>query len=145
MKRTILIAGFLATFLIAVWSCSPPQKEERKSVQTEKAPESKPTKTVAKKNTGVSSETADRGKKLFNDNGCLACHQLNTKLVGPSLKDISMAYTGNKEGLAAFLRGNGDAIVDPAQEALMQPQIPITQAMSDEELNAVVDYILSAE
>lgn len=144
MKKIILIAVSFATLCIVVWSCGSSPKEEQKSVQVEKAPESKP-KTVVKKNTETSSETAGRGEKLFNDNGCMVCHQLNTKMVGPSLRDISAAYAGNKEGLTAFLRGNGDAIVDPGQEALMEPQIPITQAMSDEELSAVVDYILSAD
>jgi len=82
------------------------------------------------------------GEELFTSNGCVACHQADAKTVGPSLKEISTAYSGNKDGLNKFLNGDGPAIVDPAQEAVMQPQTEATKAMSDEERSALADYIL---
>jgi len=85
------------------------------------------------------------GDKLFNDNGCVACHQLETKTVGPALKDIAKAYDGNKDGLIAFLKEEGEAIVDPAQAAVMQPQLAVTKALAQNDLNSMVDYILSTK
>ena len=85
----------------------------------------------------------DAGKEFFASNGCVACHQVDAKTVGPSLKEISTAYADNKDGLVAFLKEEGDAIVDPAQEAVMKPQLALTKELPADELNNVVDYILS--
>jgi cytochrome c551/c552 len=47
--------------------------------------------------------------------------------------------------LTAYLKGNAESKVDPAQKALMEPQLAITKAMEAKDLEAVVDYILSAK
>ncbi|MGB0886726.1 MAG: c-type cytochrome [Vicingaceae bacterium] len=86
---------------------------------------------------------ADNGKEFFNSKGCVACHQAAVKTVGPALNEIAKAYADNNEGLTAFLKAEGEAIVDPAQAAIMQPQLDITKALPQEELNDVVTYILS--
>jgi cytochrome c len=137
MKKLSFIAASLV-FILGV-SCSSPNKEKSTSTTTEKSttPEtvgksSKPTEVVA-----------SAGQKLYSDKGCLVCHQLNTKLVGPAVKDIAAAYSGNKAGLTAFLKGEGKAIVDPSQASVMQPQIAITKALSAQDLDEIVDYILS--
>ena len=83
------------------------------------------------------------GKTIFQSKGCTGCHQPATPAVGPSLKDIAKAYAGKKEDLIKFLKGEGKAIVDPGKFALMKPQLNTTKALSDEELKALVDYMLS--
>ncbi|OFX49990.1 MAG: hypothetical protein A2066_01105 [Bacteroidetes bacterium GWB2_41_8] len=95
------------------------------------------------KNPKPTEAVASVGKKLYSEKGCLVCHQLNTKLVGPSVKDIAAAYSGNKAGLTAYLKGEGKPIVDLSQASVMQPQIAITKALPADELDAIVDYILS--
>lgn len=139
IKNYLVVAASLV--LILGISCSSADKEESAAITIEKSATSeavekgpKPTKVVA-----------SAGQKLYSEKGCLVCHQLNTKLVGPSTKDIAAAYSGNKAGLTAYLKGEGEAIVDPSQASLMQPQIAITKALSAEELEALVDYILSIE
>jgi cytochrome c len=139
MKKYLVVAASLV--LILGISCSSTDKEESADIRIEKSAvlealekSPKPTKTVA-----------SIGQKLYSEKGCLVCHQLNTKLVGPSTKNIAAAYSGNKAGLTAYLKGEGEAIVDPSQASLMQPQIAITKALSAEELEALVDYILSIE
>ena len=82
-------------------------------------------------------------EEFYTSSGCVACHQVDTKTVGPSIKDIAAAYTDNKEGLIRFMKGEGEAIVDPAQAVLMQPQVEVTKAMSDDEREALADYVLS--
>lgn len=140
MKKETFIAVSLA--LIMAVSCSAPKKDNQKS--TEPVQTSNPKQAIPEeKNTQVASETVGSGEKLYKDKGCLVCHQLNTKLVGPAVKDIAAAYSGNKAGLTAFLKGEGKAIVDPSQANVMQPQIAITKALPAEELNEIVDYILS--
>lgn len=83
------------------------------------------------------------GKEVFASKGCVACHQTETKTVGPALKEIAAAYKGNKTGLIAFLKEEGEAIVDPAQAAVMQPQLAVTKVLPKDELEAIADYMLS--
>ena len=135
-KLTFIGASFV--FLLSV-SCSFPNKEKSTSTTTEKSA----TSETAGKGVKSTEVAASAGEKLYSEKGCVVCHQLNTKLVGPAVKDIAAAYSGNKAGLTAFLKGEGKAIVDPSQASVMQPQIAITKALPAEELDAIVDYILS--
>lgn len=90
-----------------------------------------------------SASFAADGKALFQQKGCTACHQAAADTVGPSLKKIAAAYAGKEANLIKFLKGEGKAIVDPAKEAVMKPQINTTKAMKDDELKALVGFILS--
>ena len=91
------------------------------------------------------SETIKKGEKIFKDKGCVACHQLDTKLIGPAVKEISKAYAGKMENLNSFLKGTSKSIIDPAKHVLMEPQIAITKAMSDTDRTAIVEYLLSVK
>jgi len=84
------------------------------------------------------------GKALFMSNGCVACHQMDKKTVGPAVKTIGKAYAGKKDALIKFLKGEGKSIVDPAQFAVMQPNLATTKKLSDAELSALADYFLNA-
>ena len=83
------------------------------------------------------------GGQIFQTKGCTACHQAAVDTVGPSLKKIAQAYAGKKEDLVKFLKGQGKSIVDPGKFAIMQPQLNTTKALSDKELEALADFILS--
>ena len=82
------------------------------------------------------------GEELYKKSGCTACHKVEGKLVGPSIKDIAVAYA-DEASLTAFLKGEAKAIVDPAQEAVMAPQLEVTKKMSAEDLKLIVDHIMS--
>jgi Cytochrome c551/c552 len=83
------------------------------------------------------------GKTLFQAKGCTACHQSDKDSVGPSLKKIADVYKGKESDLIKYLKGQGKAIVDPDKEAVMKPQLSTTKVMKDDELKALVKYILS--
>jgi cytochrome c len=87
------------------------------------------------------------GKKIFNDNGCTACHQEQKKIIGPAVRTISQVYQGKSSELIGFLKGENKAIVveDAGQIAMMQANISLTKNMSEEVLKALSDYILSVE
>ena len=136
--RKLTFIGASLVLLLGV-SCSSPGKEKNTTTTTEKSA----TSETVEKNPKPAEAVASAGQKLYSEKGCLVCHQLNTKLVGPSVKDIAAAYSGNKAGLTAYLKGEGKSIVDPSQASVMQPQIAITKALPAEELDAIVDYILS--
>ena len=84
------------------------------------------------------------GKNIFEGKGtCTSCHQHNRKVIGPSLTDISKIYIENNANMVSFLKGKGEAIVDPSQYEIMKTNFAITKNMSDEELKALEAYILS--
>lgn len=85
---------------------------------------------------------AKDGATFFQTSGCVACHQMGVKTVGPAIKDIAAAYA-DEATLTAFLKGEAKAIVDPAQEAVMAPQLEITKKMSAEDLQIIVSHIMS--
>lgn len=37
------------------------------------------------------------GQALAQKNGCMACHNVDKKIVGPAFKDVSAKYKGNKK------------------------------------------------
>jgi len=84
------------------------------------------------------------GKALFMSNGCIACHQMDKKTVGPAVKTIGKAYAGKKDALVKFFKGEAKAIVDPAQFGTMQANIAITKKLSDAERAALADYFLNS-
>jgi cytochrome c len=86
----------------------------------------------------------DLGKELFHGKGaCVACHKPDVKLVGPSLQDIAKIYKEKNGDMVTFLRGEGEAIVDPTQYAVMKANFAITKTFSDEELKALEAYVYS--
>jgi len=112
-------------------------KEEVTTQTTPKTEDSKEQTTSQEEKAGVS------GENIFKSKGCAVCHHPEIDTTGPSLKKISQFYKDKKQELISFLKGQGDPIVDPAKFTIMKPQINITKNMSDEELNALVDYLLS--
>ncbi|NPA13313.1 MAG: c-type cytochrome [Aquificae bacterium] len=90
----------------------------------------------------VSGAMAADGGQLFKSKGCAGCHNPTVDTVGPSLKKIAQAYKGNVEGLVKFLKGEGKAIVDPAREGIMKPQLNSLKGLSDEELKAIAEFML---
>lgn len=84
------------------------------------------------------------GKELFDGKGnCIACHQETQKTVGPSILEISKIYKEKNADMVRFLKGEGEAIVDPSQFAVMQSNLEITKNFSQEELKAIEAYIYS--
>ncbi len=136
MKKLGLIILSLALFA----SCGGDgAKKEKKEVAQKTEVKKEEPKKEAKAAADVD------GKALFISNGCVACHQVDKKTVGPALKEIAKSYEGKKDAMVKFLKGEGEAIVDPAQFAVMKPNLEITKKMADNEVGAIVDYILSVK
>jgi len=110
-----------------------------------------PTETTQEATTEVAPEAsaatgdAEKGKTLFADKGCTACHNPENKVVGPALKDIAAAYDGKSDQMVKFLKEESEAIVDPSQYAVMQASLSITKGMSSQELQDIVAYISSTK
>ena len=84
-----------------------------------------------------------KGEGIFAFSGCVACHQVNQTTVGPSIKEMALAYKDKSDKLRSFLKEESDAIMLPELYAAMQPNLAITKEMSDEDLNLLIEYIMT--
>lgn len=87
---------------------------------------------------GAQAATPD---ELLNKAGCMACHQKDKKLVGPSFKDIAAKYKG-KNATATLIdkvRKGGFGSFGPIP---MSPNGP--DKINDADLKTVVQYILKS-
>ena len=84
------------------------------------------------------------GQELFEGEGnCIACHQTEQTIIGPSLQEITKIYKEKNASIVSFLKEESEPIVDPSKYEIMKTNFAITKAMSDEELKAIEDYIYS--
>jgi len=141
MKKLLLIFGVLA-FTFA--SCGDKKKEEVKK-------DIEPVKEEVKVEETTSTDGKDQqiamGEKLFTEKTCVACHVLDAKVIGPSIKDIVKIYDEKSGNIVKFLKGNSDAIVDtdPGQVAIMKANLDgFVKDMTPEELQAVAAYMRNA-
>ncbi len=87
---------------------------------------------------------AEKGKEIFDGKGtCATCHKTDSKLIGPSLQDITKIYKEKNASIATFLKGDEQPIVDPTQFEVMKANFALTKAMTDEERQSLEQYILS--
>lgn len=129
MKKVVLIAiAFLA------FACKN-KEQEATEVKTESVSEGMPE---------TNQTPEELGKVIFEGKGaCISCHQVDQKLIGPSLLEIAKIYKEKNGDMVAFLKGESDAIVDPSQFAVMQANITLTKTFSDKELQGLEAYINS--
>lgn len=84
------------------------------------------------------------GETVFQGKGnCVSCHQVDKKLIGPSIQEIAKIYKDKNANIITFLKGEGEPIVDPSQYEVMKTNFAVTKAMSDEELKGLEAYIYS--
>jgi cytochrome c len=137
MKKILLLFALIAMVLT---SCG---NDKKKEVQKE-------TETSVEKSAEVKQDVGDvltMGEKLFNEKTCTTCHQLDTKVIGPSVKDIASMYKEKNGNMVNFLKGTDEAIVDtdPGQVAIMKANLDgFVKDLSDEEIEALVTYMQSS-
>jgi cytochrome c len=76
---------------------------------------------------------AQSGADVVKAKGCVGCHDVAAKKVGPSFKDIAAKYKGDSKASAT--------LVDKIKEGKGHAKI----AASDAELKAAVGYVLSTK
>lgn len=87
---------------------------------------------------------SDYGKTLFEGEGnCIACHQAEQKIIGPSIQEIAKIYKAKGASIVSFLREESEPIIDPSKYDIMKTNFAITEEMTDDQLQALEDYILS--
>jgi len=84
---------------------------------------------TAIKPTDASGGQADDIQALLNSNGCLGCHSIDKKVVGPAFKDVAAKYKSDPQAttkLAVRIRAGGTGkwgqVAMPPMSALSEPQ-----------------------
>ncbi len=81
--------------------------------------------------------------ELAKASGCLACHSVDKKVVGPAWMDVSTKYKGNAAAKADLIskvkaggKGNWTAVTGGV------PMPPYSPRVSDENIGKLVDFVL---
>lgn len=93
-------------------------------------------------NTASADEAASL--ELAKKSGCLACHSIEKKVVGPAWKDVSARYKGKPEAKAQLVdkvkkggKGNWTDVTGGA------PMPPYSPRVSDADIESLVTFVLS--
>lgn len=82
---------------------------------------------------------ADAAEALAQKNGCLACHNVQQKVIGPAYKDIAAKYKGDKTAeakLIAKVKAGGSGTWGPI------PMPPNSPQVKDEDIKTIVQWVL---
>jgi len=82
----------------------------------------------------------EAGKALAKESGCLACHSIEQKRVGPAWNDVGAKYKGNagaKADLVTWVHKGGTGRWKMGVMPAYSPRV------SDENIDKLVDFILS--
>ena len=83
--------------------------------------------------------TAFASEELFKKSNCMACHAIDQKRLGPSMKEVAVKYTGDASAadrLAQKIRAGGGGVWG---EMAMPPQPQVAEA----DAKTLADYILT--
>ena len=76
---------------------------------------------------------AQSGAEVVKAKGCLGCHEVDKKKVGPAYKEVAAKYKGDKAAQSTLMA--------KLKEGKGHPKI----AASDAELKAAVEYVLATK
>ena len=81
---------------------------------------------------------ADSPRSMAEKSGCLACHGVNAKVIGPGLQDIAAKYRGDGDAQARLVA----KVKSGGQGVWGQVPMPPNSHIGDEDIRALVRWIL---
>lgn len=78
-------------------------------------------------------------EELLKASGCTACHNNDTKVVGPAYKEVAAKYRGDKGAEAKLV----EKVKKGGQGAWGPVPMPPNPNVKDDDLKAMVKYILA--
>jgi len=88
----------------------------------------------------ASAVDAKAAEALAQKSGCLACHSIDKKVLGPSYKDVAAKYKGDKTAeakLIAKVKAGGSGVWGPIPMPANSPQV------KDADIKTIVEWVLS--
>ncbi|BCM24062.1 c-type cytochrome [Methyloradius palustris] len=83
---------------------------------------------------------AGAAEALAQKSGCLACHSVANKIVGPAYKDVAAKYRGDKTAeakLIAKVKAGGSGVWGPIPMPANSPHV------KDEDIKTIVQWVLT--
>lgn len=83
---------------------------------------------------------AAAAQALAQKSGCLACHSIDKKILGPAYKDVAAKYKGDKTAeakLIAKVKAGGSGVWGPMPMPANSPQV------KDDDIKSIVQWILA--
>lgn len=92
----------------------------------------------------ATSSYAEEPLELAKKSGCLACHSVDKKVVGPAWKDVGARYKGQPEmrdKLIAKVKAGGKGNWTDVTKGVPMP--PYSPRVADADIATLVDFVLS--
>ena len=87
----------------------------------------------------LAAPVAQADEALLKKHNCVACHQIDKKVVGPAYKDVAKKYKGQK-GIAVKL---AEKVKKGGQGAWGPVPMPPNPQVPDADIKKMVEFILS--
>ncbi|MDO9193523.1 MAG: c-type cytochrome [Undibacterium sp.] len=88
----------------------------------------------------ASSSYAATGAELAQKNGCMACHGVDKKILGPAYKDVAKKYKGNADAVAMMSKKIKDGSTGVWGPIPMPPNGP---KVSDADIKIMAEWVLA--
>lgn len=88
----------------------------------------------------VSANAGEAGEALAQKSGCLACHGVEKKVLGPSYKEVAAKYKGDKTAEAKLVqkvKAGGSGVWGA------MPMPPNSPQVKDADIQAIVKWVLT--
>lgn len=85
------------------------------------------------------SNTAYASQQLAQQRGCMSCHQVERKVVGPSYRDIAKKYKGDASAEARLV----EAVKKGGKGVWGNVPMPPHPQVKDEDIQTIVQWVLS--
>jgi cytochrome c len=82
---------------------------------------------------------ADPAEELIKKNGCVACHAVDKKVVGPSFKEVAAKYKGDKTAEAKLV----EKVKKGGSGVWGQVPMPPNAQVKDEDIKTIVHWVLT--
>ncbi len=91
--------------------------------------------------TALAAGAAGASEELLKKHGCIACHAVDKKLVGPAYKEVAAKYKGDKDAAKKL----AEKVKKGSQGVWGQVPMPPNAAVPDADIAAMVKYILAVK
>ncbi|MDP1635539.1 MAG: cytochrome C [Gallionellaceae bacterium] len=138
--RTLLIPIVLAA---ALYGCQPDTPTQQTAVPAANPPApAAPVETVVAKTPTAAATpvpAADDSLTLAKSYGCMVCHTIDKKTIGPAWKDVAAKYRGDKDAEAKLM----DKVLKGGAGVWGNVPMPPNPKPSEEERRKMVKLVLS--
>jgi cytochrome c len=90
---------------------------------------------------GLEARAADAGEDLAKNSGCLACHSIDKKLVGPGYKDSANKYRGDKSAPANLAK----KVKEGGKGVWGDIPMPPNAHVKDADIATIVNWVLNVK